>query len=335
MPTYNPLVVEPKWQSYWLKNKTFRTPPLPTKPKYYILDMFPYPSGAGLHVGHPEGYTATDILARWKRMRGFDVLHPMGWDAYGLPAEQFAIETGTHPRITTEKNINNFRRQIQALGFSYDWDREVDTTDPHYYRWTQWIFLLLFDTWYDEKTKKGRPIAELPIPEEVKKQGDKAIRVHQDSHRLAYQAEVPVNWCEALGTVLANEEVIDGRSERGNHPVVRMPLKQWMLRITSYAQRLIDDLEPLDWPDSIKEMQRNWIGKSEGAEVDFTLDGHGERKPTGIANHDLFDTRASVTIALKRGSASARVIVFPSSSLTSIDCLVSPECISAVEISCK
>ena len=263
MPTYNPLVVEPKWQSYWLKKKTFRTPPLPTKSKYYILDMFPYPSGAGLHVGHPEGYTATDILARWKRMRGFDVLHPMGWDAYGLPAEQFAIETGTHPRITTEKNINNFRRQIQALGFSYDWDREVDTTDPSYYRWTQWIFLLLFDTWYDEKTKKGRPIAELPIPEEVKKQGDKAVRVYQDSHRLAYQAEVPVNWCEALGTVLANEEVIDGRSERGNHPVVRMPLKQWMLRITSYAQRLIDDLEPLDWPDSIKEMQRNWIGKSE------------------------------------------------------------------------
>ena len=273
MPTYNPLVVEPKWQSFWLKNKTFRTPEMPTKPKYYILDMFPYPSGAGLHVGHPEGYTATDILARWKRMRGFDVLHPMGWDAYGLPAEQFAIETGTHPRITTEKNINNFRRQIQALGFSYDWDREVDTTDPNYYRWTQWIFLLLFDTWYDEKSKKGRPISDLPIPEEVKKQGDRAIRVYQDSHRLAYQAEVPVNWCEALGTVLANEEVIDGRSERGNHPVVRMPLKQWMLRITSYAQRLIDDLEPLDWPDSIKEMQRNWIGKSEGAEVDFQVDG--------------------------------------------------------------
>lgn len=272
MPTYNPKIIERRWQEYWLKNKTFRTPDRSDKPKYYILDMFPYPSGAGLHVGHPEGYTATDILARYKRMRGYNVLHPMGWDAFGLPAEQYAINTGTHPRITTEKNIANFRRQIQMLGFSYDWDREVDTTDPNYFRWTQWIFLQLFDTWYDSEQKRGRPIAELPIPPEVKQQGDAAVRAYRDSKRLAYQAEVPVNWCEALGTVLANEEVIDGKSERGGHPVVRMPLRQWLLRITAYAERLLEDLEGLDWSESIKKMQRDWIGKSEGAEVDFALE---------------------------------------------------------------
>ena len=271
MPSYNPKAIEPRWQQFWLENKTFRTPDLSDKPKFYILDMFPYPSGAGLHVGHPEGYTATDILARYKRMRGFNVLHPMGWDAFGLPAEQYAIETGTHPRVTTEKNIDTFRRQIKMLGFSYDWDREVDTTDPNYFRWTQWIFLLLFDTWYDPEQKKGRPIAELPIPPEVQKQGDAAVRAYQDSKRLAYQIEAPVNWCPALGTVLANEEVVDGKSERGGHPVVRMPLRQWMLRITAYAERLLDDLELVDWSEAIKEMQRNWIGKSEGAEVDFAL----------------------------------------------------------------
>ncbi len=271
MPTYNPKIIERRWQEYWLKNKTFRTPDRSDKPKYYILDMFPYPSGAGLHVGHPEGYTATDILARYKRMRGYNVLHPMGWDAFGLPAEQYAINTGTHPRVTTEKNIATFRRQIQMLGFSYDWDREVDTTDPNYFRWTQWIFLQLFDTWYDAEQKRGRPIAELPIPPEVKQQGDAAVRAYRDSKRLAYQAEVPVNWCEALGTVLANEEVIDGKSERGGHPVVRMPLRQWLLRITAYAERLLEDLEGLDWSESIKKMQRDWIGKSEGAEVDFHL----------------------------------------------------------------
>ncbi|HEY7422640.1 MAG TPA: leucine--tRNA ligase [Gemmataceae bacterium] len=272
MPSYNPKVIERRWQDYWLKNKTFRTPDLSDKPKFYILDMFPYPSGAGLHVGHPEGYTATDILARYQRMRGRNVLHPMGWDAFGLPAEQYAISTGTHPRVTTEKNINEFRRQIQMLGFSYDWDREVDTTDPGYFRWTQWIFLQLFDTWYDTEQKRGRPIAELPIPPEVRQQGDAAVRAYRDGKRLAYQAEVPVNWCEALGTVLANEEVIDGKSERGGHPVVRMPLRQWLLRITAYAERLIDDLEGLDWSESIKKMQRDWIGKSEGAEVDFALE---------------------------------------------------------------
>ncbi|MBM3992593.1 MAG: leucine--tRNA ligase [Planctomycetes bacterium] len=276
MPSYNPKVIEPRWQKLWEESKTFRTPDAANKPKYYILDMFPYPSGSGLHVGHPEGYTATDILARYKRMRGFNVLHPMGWDAFGLPAEQYAIQTGTHPAVTTQNNINTFRRQIKMLGFSYDWDREVDTTDPNYFKWTQWIFLVLFDTWYDAEQKKGRPISELPIPAEVKSQGDKAIRTYRDSKRLAYQAEVPVNWCPALGTVLANEEVIDGKSERGNHPVVRMPLKQWMLRITDYAERLLDDLDTVDWPVAIKEQQRNWIGKSEGAEVDFALPSEPE-----------------------------------------------------------
>ena len=273
MPSYLPASIEPKWQTHWQTNKTFKTVTDATKPKYYILDMFPYPSGAGLHVGHPEGYTATDILARYKRMRGFNVLHPMGWDAFGLPAEQFAIETGTHPRATTERNINNFRRQIQSLGFSYDWDREVDTTDPSYYKWTQWIFLLLYDTWYDQTEKRGRPIAELPIPPTVTAEGDCAIRQFVDAKRLAFQAEIPVNWCQVLGTVLANEEVIDGRSERGGHPVIRIPLKQWQLRITEYAERLIDDLDMVDWPDSVKKMQRDWIGKSEGAEVVFTALG--------------------------------------------------------------
>ncbi|MCS7014667.1 MAG: leucine--tRNA ligase [Gemmatales bacterium] len=272
MPKYNPQAIEPKWQHYWLSNKTFRTPDFPDKPKFYILDMFPYPSGAGLHVGHPEGYTATDIVARYKRMRGYSVLHPMGWDAFGLPAEQYAIETGTHPRQTTQHNIATFRRQIQMLGFSYDWDREIDTTDPAYYKWTQWIFLLLFDTWYDENQQRGRPISELPIPAEVRAQGERAVRQYQDSKRLAYLADAPVNWCPALGTVLANEEVVDGKSERGGHPVVRLPLRQWMLRITAYAERLLRDLDLVDWPEPIKEMQRNWIGRSEGAEVDFPLD---------------------------------------------------------------
>lgn len=232
---------EPKWQKVWEDRRVFcaadpvADPEAADKPKYYILDMFPYPSGAGLHVGHPEGYTATDMLARYKRMKGFNVLHPMGWDAFGLPAEQYAIQTGTHPRITTKKNIDNFRKQIKRLGFSYDWDREINTTDEHYFKWTQWIFLKLYE--------KG----------------------------LAYQAEAPVWWCEELGCVLANEEVIDGKSERGGYPVVRRPMRQWMLKITAYADRLLEDLDSLDWPDAIKEMQRNWIGKSVGAEVDFQV----------------------------------------------------------------
>jgi leucyl-tRNA synthetase len=271
MPSYNPKAIEPAWQHYWLTNRTFRTLDDRDKPKLYVLDMFPYPSGAGLHVGHPEGYTATDILCRYQRMRGKNVLHPMGWDAFGLPAEQHAITTGEHPHVNTQRNIDNFRRQIQSLGFSYDWGREVDTTDPAYFKWTQWIFLVLFDTWYDTEANKGRPIAELPIPAEVSARGDDAVRAYRDSKRLAYQAEVPVNWCEGLGTVLANEEVIDGKSERGGFPVVRMPLRQWLLRITAYAERLLSDLDTLDWSDSIKGMQRNWIGKSEGAEVDFRV----------------------------------------------------------------
>lgn len=291
MPSYNPAAVESRWQQFWETNKTFRTPDPGTpevagKPKYYILDMFPYPSGSGLHVGHPEGYTATDILARFKRMNGYHVLHPMGWDAFGLPAEQHAIATGEHPSVNTQNNVNTFRRQIKSLGFSYDWDREVDTTDPNYVKWTQWIFLTIYDTWYDTEQQKGRPISELPIPDVVRGMGDAAVREYVDSHRLAYESEVPVNWCEALGTVLANEEVIDGKSERGSHPVVRMPLKQWLMRITAYAERLIDDLAPLDWSESIKQMQRNWIGKSEGAEVEFEMMGNG-----AIGDIRVFTTR--------------------------------------------
>jgi leucyl-tRNA synthetase len=273
MPTYNPKAVEPRWQRYWEEHKTFRTPDTSDKPKFYLLDMFPYPSGAGLHVGHPEGYTATDILARYRRMRGDNVLHPMGWDAFGLPAEQYAIETGTHPRLTTQKNIDTFRRQIKMLGFSYDWDREIDTTDPGYFKWTQWIFLQIFDSWYDPEQRRGRPIDELPIPAAVKAKGEAAVRAYQDERRLAYQVEAPVNWCPALGTVLANEEVKDGKSERGDHPVIRLPLRQWMLRITAYADRLLEDLALVDWPEPIKEMQRNWIGRSEGAEAEFKLAG--------------------------------------------------------------
>ncbi len=237
---FNHEKIEQKWQKVWEENKTFRTTEDEGKRKFYALDMFPYPSGAGLHVGHPEGYTATDILSRMKRMQGYNVLHPMGWDAFGLPAEQYALDTGNDPAEFTELNINNFRRQIKSLGFSYDWEREINTTDPNYYKWTQWIFLQLY--------KKG----------------------------LAYVDEVAVNWCPALGTVLANEEVIDGKSERGGHPVERRPMKQWMLKITAYADRLLEDLDDLDWPESIKEMQRNWIGRSEGAHVHFTIDGYDE-----------------------------------------------------------
>jgi leucyl-tRNA synthetase len=266
---YNPNVIEPKWQAYWQANKTFKTPEMPAGEKLYALDMFPYPSGDGLHVGHPEGYTATDIVCRFARMRGKTVLHPMGFDAFGLPAEEHAIKTGTHPRVQTEKNIGVFRTQLQALGFSYDWDRELATTDVDYFKWTQFIFLVLYDTWFDAEQQKGRPIAELPIPPDVKSQGDAAVLRYQDEHRLAFQSDALVNWCPALATVLANEEVIDGKSERGSHPVVRMPLRQWMLRITAYADRLEKGLDALDWSEGIKALQRNWIGKSTGAEVDF------------------------------------------------------------------
>ena len=271
MPRYNPALIEPKWQQFWEKHQTFRTAELPTGPKLYVLDMFPYPSGDGLHVGHPEGYTATDIVCRFERMRGKSVLHPMGFDAFGLPAEEHAIKTNTPPRQSTERNIANFRRQLKMLGFSFDWERELATTDTEYFRWTQWIFLLLFDTWFDATQQRGRPIAELPVPDSIAAHGEAAVRRYQDEHRLAYQADALVNWCPALGTVLANEEVIDGRSERGGHPVQRLPLRQWMLRITDYAERLEKDLDQLTWPDSIKTMQREWIGRSTGAEVDFLI----------------------------------------------------------------
>ncbi len=285
MPRYNPAVVEPKWQAFWKEHETFATPRMPAGKKLYILDMFPYPSGDGLHVGHPEGYTATDILCRFERMRGRSVMHTMGWDAFGLPAEQHAKKTGTPPRVTTEKNIATFRRQLQMLGFSYDWDRELATTDPAYFRWTQWIFLILFDTWFDSERQRGRPIRELPIPPDVTAQGADAVRRYQDRHRLAYQSEAPVNWCPALGTVLANEEVVGGVSERGGHPVIRMPLRQWMLRITAYADRLEKDLDTVDWSESIKTLQRNWIGRSTGAEVDFFIGSDASRsggKPSPV-----------------------------------------------------
>ena len=324
MPRYDDEVkrIETKWQAYWDKHQTFcadvldqapasngtnvfqspitvqknsqRENDIPTpspsfiaREKMYVLDMFPYPSGAGLHVGHPEGYTATDIVCRFSRMRGKHVLHPMGWDAFGLPAEDYAIKTGTHPAVTTAKNIETFKRQLKSLGFSYDWSREFATTDPEYYRWTQWIFLQLFETWYDSafvwsgpdgksRMGKGRPIAELPIPEDVARAGSQAVRRYQDQHRLAYQHEAPVNWCPELGTVLANEEIVDGKSERGGHPVERVPLRQWLLRITAYGDRLANELDDLHWPESIKAMQKNWIGRSEGAEVDFYLVGTGD-----------------------------------------------------------
>ena len=276
MPRYQPARIEPIWQAWWDEHHTFATPRLPAGRKAYVLDMFPYPSGDGLHVGHPEGYTATDIVARFERMRGTTVMHPMGFDAFGLPAEEHAIRTGTPPRESTSRNIDTFRRQLKMLGFSYDWNREVATTDPDYVRWTQWIFLVLFDTWFDRDQQKGRPIAELPIPPEVAAAGGAAIAAYRDEHRLAYQSEAPVNWCPALGTVLANEEVIGGVSERGGHPVVRLPLRQWMLRITAYADRLEKELEHLDWPASIKKLQCDWIGRSTGAEVDFFIPPAGD-----------------------------------------------------------
>lgn len=257
--SFNHQEIEKKWQQYWQETKAFKTNTYSEKEKVYALDMFPYPSGSGLHVGHPVGYTATDIFSRMKRMQGYEVLHPMGWDAFGLPAEQYALDTGNSPAEFTLKNIATLKRQLQSLGFSYDWDREISTTDPEYYKWTQWIFIKLF--------KKG----------------------------LAYIDEAPVNWCPALGTVLSNEEVIDGKSERGGHPVVRKPMKQWVLKITEYADRLLEDLEDLDWPESIKDMQRNWIGRSEGAEVTFSIDGYDEEFTVFTTRPDtLFGTTYAV-----------------------------------------
>lgn len=264
--------IEPKWQDHWEKNKTFKTTNDFSKPKYYILDMFPYPSGAGLHVGHPEGYTATDILSRYKRMKGFNVLHPMGWDAFGLPAEQYAIQTGTHPAVTTQKNCDNFRGQIKRLGLSYDWDREINTTDEKYVKWTQWIFTRLYNTWFDEEQGKGRPISELSIPAHIEAQGKKAVKEYIGSKRLAYYDNAQVWWCDSCKTVCANEEVLsDGSHEKCGHQVKKKNLKQWLLRIAHYGQRLLDGLDHVDWPEGVKDMQKNWIGKSQGAELDFQL----------------------------------------------------------------
>jgi len=258
--------IEPKWQAIWEERQLFHAANPgekdfdPSKKKFYILDMFPYPSGAGLHVGHPEGYTATDIIARYKRMRGFNVLHPMGWDAFGLPAEQYAIKSGQHPAITTRENVAKFKAQLKRIGFSYDWQREINTTDPRYYKWTQWIFLQIYNSWFNPASNKAEPISTYRGAD-------------PDSVRLAYVADAPVNWCSELGTVLANEEVVDGKSEVGGFPVVRRPMRQWMLRITAYAERLLNELEGLDWPEGIKLLQRNWIGRSEGAEIRFPIDG--------------------------------------------------------------
>jgi leucyl-tRNA synthetase len=314
-------LIEPKWQQTWEQQQAFRafnpgervpeTHPFAQRhgadamtasgkapQKFYILDMFPYPSGAGLHVGHPEGYTATDILARYRRACGFNVLHPMGWDSFGLPAEQYAVKTGQHPRVTTEANIANFTRQIKSLGFSYDWSRELATTDVEYFKWTQWIFLKLYNSWFNPETNKAEPIESLKYPAELEKmeefreldpvKGDafhliktqsfeEKQRAYRDSKRLAYVSEAPVNWCPELGTVLANEEVIDGKSEVGGFPVIRKPMRQWMLRITAYAEKLLADLNTIDWSDSLKEMQRNWIGRSEGAQVHFRTAATGHK----------------------------------------------------------
>jgi len=292
---YNFSEIEKKWQKFWSKNKTFKAENKSGKPKYYVLDMFPYPSGAGLHVGHPLGYIASDIYSRYKRLKGYNVLHPMGYDAYGLPAEQYAIQTGQHPAITTEKNIARYREQLDKIGFSFDWDREVRTCDPLYYKWTQWTFLQLYKSWYNKKTDKAEPISELV--KKIEKNGNtninaacndtpefsaadwKAMSEKQQqetlmNYRLAYLADTMVNWCPALGTVLANDEVSEGFSVRGGHPVIRKTMKQWSLRITAYAERLLKGLDEINWPESVKEIQRNWIGRSEGAMIKFPVKGH-------------------------------------------------------------
>ncbi len=326
-------LIEAKWQERWVGGETFRafnpgeavpeghpfgvrhagTPPEGLS-KYYILDMFPYPSGAGLHVGHPEGYTATDITARFLRMQGRHVLHPMGWDAFGLPAEQYAIKTGQHPRVTTEENVSNFRRQIQSLGFSYDWRREVDTTDPGYFQWSQWIFLQLYNSWFNPVSNKAESIETLEYPEGMESEEER--REFRDGKRLAFVSDAPVNWWPELGTVLANEEVVDGKSEVGGHPVVRRPMRQWMLRITAYAQRLLDDLETIDWSDSLKEMQRNWIGRSEGAQVRFAV---GDSQ----CPLEVFTTRPDTLFG------ATYMVLSPEHEL--VDALTTEECRAAVE----
>ncbi|PLX15599.1 MAG: leucine--tRNA ligase, partial [Marinilabiliales bacterium] len=302
---YNFREIEQKWQEIWDNNKTFKAEIDSNKPKYYVLDMFPYPSGAGLHVGHPLGYIASDIYSRYKRLKGFNVLHPMGYDAFGLPAEQYAIQTGQHPAITTDKNIKRYKEQLVKIGFSYDWDREIRTSNPEYYKWTQWVFIELFEHWYNKENQKAEPVSELietfvkegnkninatcdetPIfsSEEWKNKSEKEQQKILLNYRLAYLADTMVNWCPELGTVLANDEVKEGFSVRGGFPVVQQKMKQWSLRISAYAERLLNDLEKLEWTDSLKEIQRNWIGRSEGAEMKFKVKGHD-------LEMDIFTTR--------------------------------------------
>ena len=288
---YNFKEIEKKWQAYWADRQTFRVETDPSKPKYYVLDMFPYPSGAGLHVGHPLGYIASDIYSRYKRLKGFNVLHPMGYDAFGLPAEQYAIQTGQHPAITTEKNINRYRQQMDRIGFSYDWSREVRTCDPAYYKWTQWAFLEMFNHWYNPETDKAEPIDTLIAKLKEEGRWDGLSEKEQSDllmqYRIAYQGETSVNWCPALGTVLANDEVKEGLSVRGGYPVEQKKMKQWQLRVSAYAQRLLDELDGLEWTDSLKEMQRNWIGRSQGAEIVFKVSNGKE-----TYDMTIFTTRA-------------------------------------------
>jgi len=314
---YNFHEIEKKWQKYWEENKTFKTPEDLTNPKKcYILDMFPYPSGAGLHVGHPEGYTATDIYSRYKRMKGFNVLHPMGWDAFGLPAEQYAIQTGPHPSITTRNNCDTFRRQIKELGLSYDWEREINTTDPKYFKWTQWIFIRLYNTWFDEKLQKGRPISELTIPEKTEQLGAGEVIRYINSRRLAYYDNAQVWWCPVCRTVCANEEVLnDGTHEKCGNKVEKRNLKQWMLRIPLYAERLLKGIDNLNWPEGIKDMQRNWIGRSTGAEVDFLIEGLN-------LNLSVFTTRPDTLFG------ATYMVIAPEHSL--IDKITTEECRKSV-----
>ena len=294
---YNFAQIEKKWQQYWADNHTFKSEIDPSKPKFYVLDMFPYPSGTGLHVGHPLGYIASDIYSRYKRLKGFNVLHPMGYDSFGLPAEQYAIQTGQHPATTTEKNIDRYREQMDKIGFSHDWSREIRTCDPSYYKWTQWAFLQMFDHWYDNHTEKAQPISKLI--EAFEANGSNGINAacgavisfsadewtamshsqQQDilmQYRIAYQGETTVNWCPQLGTVLANDEVKEGLSVRGGFPVEQKKMKQWQLRVSAYAERLLNGLDSIDWTDSLKEMQRNWIGRSQGSEMTFKVSNGSE-----------------------------------------------------------
>ena len=315
--------IETKWQQRWAEQKTYKTEEDPSKPKFYVLDMFPYPSGAGLHVGHPLGYIASDIYARYKRLKGFNVLHPMGYDAFGLPAEQYAIQTGQHPEKTTSVNVARYREQLDRIGFSFDWDRSFRTCDPDYYKWTQWAFLRMFKSWYDPQMNKARPITELVSKFETTGYDDitpkmwKAASAKEKSdilmrYRIAYQGETSVNWCEGLGTVLANDEVKDGLSVRGGYPVEQKKMTQWQLRVSAYAGRLLDSLDNLDWSDSLKEMQRNWIGKSEGTEMVFDTVCGDVHKPITI-----FTTRADTVFGV------TFMVLAPESEL--VDELTTPE----------